>query len=427
MQSLVTIKNWLGILILLSITACAQAGQAVIVASPSPKQPPTVATASPTIIPTQELPSPTSTPIVVPTQTTTPTPDIINALVWRDNLQVPVILYHRFLPVGAKESSKTKMRLEDFQDQIQALYDAGYSLVPMEKWLAGDISLPVGRRPLILTMDDLFFADQIYIEADGSPSIRSGLGLLWRFSQQHPDFGFSATLFFNLGDKYYGNKKTATWFLVSDGWQDALATAIVWCIEHNAMPYNHTYMHSSLDELDALGITDELRRNDLELRKFLKRAHREDLIPRLDNYIALPFGVWPATKGLTNYMFDYKDPEDKPVSAVFEAGYFYEERYLPAPFAPGFDRFHIPRITTNTRRSIEFLTNQRSRFPRTEHCNLGSIPQSMSNDPDMIKKLIHQAILLGNCPEGYYRVGNYFFEAKNGDQNLVWTVPTTSK
>jgi hypothetical protein len=230
-----------------------------------------------------------------------------------------------------------------------------------------------------------------------------------------------------LGDKYYGNKKTSTWFLVSDGWQDALAKAIVWCIEHDAMPYNHTYMHSSLDELGAPEIKDELRRNDLELRRFLKRANREDLIPRLGNYIALPYGVWPATKGLTDYMLAYLDPEGKPVEAVFEAGYFYDERYLPAPFMPGYERLRIPRITTNTHRSIDFLTNQRSLFAKTEQCSLGPADPALINDIETIKKLILKAMRFESCPEGYYRVGDYFFEAKNGELNLVWTVQSAQK
>lgn len=429
MQVSATIKHWLLLLFFLSITVCAPVGPAAaplsVVKNAAAIQ--TQPTPPPTAAPTLTLPPSTQTPNLptppIPTLSPTENPNFLTALVWKDELQAPVILYHRFLPVGSSESSRTKMRLDEFQQQIESLYEAGYSLVSIEKWLAGDISLPVGRRPLILSMDDLFFADQIYIEADGEPSMRSGLGILWNFSQTHPEFGFSVALFYNLGDKFYGNKKTSTWFNVAEGWQDALASAIVWCIEHDAMPYNHTYQHSSLDELDALAIKDELWRNDLEIRRFLKRAKREDLIPRLQNYIGLPYGVWPATKGLTDYMLTYRNPEDKFVGAVFEAGYFYEKRFLPASFMPGFDRLHIPRITTNTHRSIEFLTNYRSQFPVTEQCTLGPVDPALTDDPSYITKQIQKALFFGRCHEGYYRVGRYFFEVKNGEQKLLWTLP----
>lgn len=412
------------------LVACAPIGPALILPTVNPSSAPSeTVQASSTSAPTmpgldvEPTPSPTSTlSIPAPTPTATDTPVYTTALVWESDLQVPVILYHRFLPLGPHESSRTKMSLEDFQQQLDALYSAGYSLISMEKWLAGDISLPVGRRPLILSMDDLFFADQIFLEADGTPSMRSGLGLLWHFSQTHPDFGFSAALFFNLGDKYYANKKTSTWFNVAEGWQDALAQVIVWCIEHDAMPYNHTYQHSFLNELDALAIKDEFRRNDLELRRFLKRAKREDLIPRLKNYIGLPYGVWPETAGLTKYMLAYRNPENLPVEAVFEAGYYYEERFLPAPFMPNFERMRVPRITTNTRRSIEFLVENRRLFPETGQYRLGPVKNAFSDDPEHFSKLIQKAVNSGGCPEGTYRVGRYFFDVRDGEQILLWTV-----
>ena len=379
---------------------------------------------TPTLTPTASpVPATNTPPPIQPSLTPTVPPVYIDALYWQKDLQVPVILYHRFLPLNAKESSKTKMLLIDFQDQLQAFYDSGYSLIPIEKWLAGDIHLPVGRRPMILTMDDLFFADQIFLDPDGTPSTRSGLGVLWDFFQKHPDFGFSAGLFYNLGDKYYGNYKTDTWFLVSDGWQDALARAIVWCIEHDALPFNHTYLHSSLDQLEALAIQDELARNDKTLRKMLARVSREDLISRLDNYIALPYGVWPASKGLTNFMLAYRDPEDHPVKAVFEAGYYYQEQYLPAPFESGFDRYKIPRITTNTHKSVNFLVENRDRFPLTQTCRLGPINGDRTQAVDDLKAMISAQISARQCQEGIYRVENFFFDFRAGKQALLWTVP----
>jgi hypothetical protein len=382
---------------------------------------PTTVPSTPSPVPSQTLtPAPTNT--ATPTPTATPEPVYVNAVYWKTKLQAPVILYHRFLPLDAKESNATKMILSDFQAQIQALYDAGYSLVPLKDWLTGDIQVPTGRRPLIFTVDDAFFADQIFLEADGTPSERSGLGLLWHFSQEHPDFGFSGALFTNMGDKYYANTKTPTWFIVSDGWQDVLAKTIVWCIEHNMLPYNHTYMHSQLDIMEAPAIKDELKRNDVEIRNFLERAHRMDLVSRLDNYIALPYGVWPASQGLKDFMLAYRDPEGKPVEAVLEAGYYFQKLYLAAPFEAGFDRFHIPRITTNTKKSIEFLSGSKDLFPAAEECKLGPVVAGKELTKEDYLALISAAIQSGQCPAGTYRVGSYFFDAQPASARLVWTV-----
>lgn len=405
-------------LLVLSIvlTACSPIkGTAVPTAAPSS----TAVEKTPTSQPSQ-TPAPTATD--QPSVTPTDEPVYITAPYWTSRLQAPVILYHRFLPLDAKESNRTKITLADFQTQIQDLYDAGYSLVPLNQWLSGDIQVPTGRRPLIFTMDDLFFADQIFLEADGTPSQRSGLGLLWAFSQQHPDFGFSGALFYNLGDKYYANLKTPTWFLVSDGWQDALANAIVWCIEHHFIPYNHTYMHSMLDTLEAPAIKDDLARNDIEMRKLLARAHREDLVSALDNYIALPYGVWPVSKGLKEFMLAYRDPENRPVGAVLEAGYYYQKLYLAAPFETGFDPYHIPRITTNTKKSIAFLRDNRDLFPATQECKLGPVAPGTAQTSEYLSGLIASALLEGRCSDGTYRAGSYIFDAQNGSVHLIWTV-----
>ena len=38
------------------------------------------------------------------------------------------------------------------------------------------------------------------------------MGVLWQFYQEHPDFGFSASLFYNLGDKLFANQETTIWW-----------------------------------------------------------------------------------------------------------------------------------------------------------------------------------------------------------------------
>jgi hypothetical protein len=308
------------------------------------------------------------------------------------------------------------------------LYDAGYSLVPLENWLDGKIDTPPGRRPLVFTIDDAFFADQIYLDPDGNPSMRSGLGVLWNFSKEHPDFGFSAALFANMGDKLYGNVETPTWFNVGPGWQKALGDAIAWCIEHNAMPYNHFYTHPSLKLTAYQFITVELRQNDDSIRWFLKNAGHADLIPRLRNIIALPYSIWPTSKGSQDLIMNYRDPVDQPVLAVLEAYYYNEGKItLPYIYSTEFDRFHIPRITTNTLKSINYLMDNKDMFPAMQDCPLGPADPMKKNDQAYIKELIHNAITDGKCPAGYYRVDGVFYNASSDPISMVVKTETVDK
>lgn len=259
------------------------------------------------------------------------------------NLQVPVINYHRFLPDRYETSTGMKRRLSDFRADLQKLYDAGYTLISIDDLVDGNIHVPAGRRPLVLTIDDAFFADQLWLDETGVPSDQCGIGVLYRFYQEHPNFGFQVAMFANFGDKYYGNVYRNGWWYVGDGWQEALAQAIVWGIEHGVIPYNHLYIHPRLDMTEYQTIQSEEYSNDAALRDLLARAGRADLIDQVNNYIALPYGLWPADQAGIDKLLGYTDPEGRAVKAVFEAGYEYMPEYAE-PYAADFDPYHIPRL-----------------------------------------------------------------------------------
>jgi peptidoglycan/xylan/chitin deacetylase (PgdA/CDA1 family) len=338
----------------------------------------------------------------------------LTAAVWEKDPLVPVLMYHRFLPDSYPNSTSTKMRLSEFQNQLQRLYDANFVVVPLESWLNGDLQIPVGKRPVIITMDDLFFADQIFLNADGTPSTKSGLGVYWQFAQQHPDFGFHPAIFFNLGDKDYANIETSTWFNTGPGWQDALAKVIVWCIENGASPYNHTFNHPDFQKVAGNDILWELQKNDQYLRDYLKRAGREDLIPKLGNMLALPFSIWPKSAAGRNLLMNYTTPEGKPMQAIFESDYYDVSHFMLAPYNPKFDRFHIPR-TGAIETSFTKILGLTDQFPTAEECKIGPIEQEKSSDMDYVASQIQVMVQNQQCPPGVYALLGHLFQA-NADK-----------
>ncbi len=225
-------------------------------------------------------PSPTPTHTAIPT----PAPYYITATVWESQPAAAILTYHKF-KTNRPSTYSTVSRL-DFEEELEDLYRSGYVSVSLEKWLTGDIRVPVGKRPVIFSMDDVFFRNQIALTAEEIPAKDTGLGVAWEFYQKHPEFGFHWALFSNLGDKPYGEGTTIEQKI-------QLAKVIVWCIEHDAMIYNHTFRHVNLKNTKGLGVTAELRWNDETLRELLQLVHREDLIPKLRNMVALPGGRAP--------------------------------------------------------------------------------------------------------------------------------------
>lgn len=355
------------------------------------------------------VPSPTSQP---PTPTAEPVTEPVIATVWQQAPQAPVLMYHRFDPLPGASSYSFTTSLTDFEGHLAALYDAGYSLVPLEDWLRGEIHVPPGRRPLIITLDDLFYGDQLALDKNGQPALYSGIGRLWKFHQELPDFGFSAALFFNFGDKAYANDYTNGVLSVQDGWRQNRAEAIAWGIRHGATPMNHFYSHPFLDTLTPTEIQWELAENDRALREALSLVGEEDLSKNLPNILALPYVVWPATDAGKQVLWDYRSPEGAPVSAIVEGDYATNARLFPAAFAEDYDPWHVPRINASWD-AIRLITELAIDLPQAQTCDLGSLPLTAHQDPGLLAEAISEKINLQACPEGYYIIGQLTFEARS--------------
>lgn len=350
-----------------------------------------------------------------PTMTPSPTPQIVNitASVWATMPKAPVLMYHHFDAQPGDQFSENKISLDEFDDHLNALYDAGFSLVSLEDWLAGTWKVPAGRRPLILSIDDLFFGDQLSLDDNGNPADYSGIGRLWSFSQFHPDFGFAAALFYNFGDKPYENNLSGGTFSVVDGWRRDRARAITWGIEHGAMPMNHFYTHPFLDTLTPEEIQAQLVDNDQALRDALALIGREDLAEVLPNILALPYLIWPETDAGKAVLFDYVSPEGKPVAGIVEGAYAGSAEFLPATFSSEFDWKHIPRLITDTA-AIKILLDRLDELPTAEYCRLGSFALNPELDSEEVSEAILSKINSGKCPEGVYQVEDLAFQVRDG-------------
>ena len=387
------------------------------VATPEPT--PTVTSLPPTI--TVIPPTPTITP------TATKVPFYIDAIVWTSDPMVPILIYHRFVADTEKDIPTTKIRFSVFKQQLQDLYNNGFSLVSLTSWLDGTFVVPEGRRPLILTIDDFWSADQVYIDDDGTPSPYSGVGILWRFAKDHPDFGFAVAGFSNMGDKYFADTLLTSeqrFIRNSDDnspvWRDKLSQAMVWSIENGVEPYNHTYTHVQLDKTAPQDIQYQLAENDRITRLFLSRVNREDLIPKLGNIIALPFGTWPATYSGVQVLKNYKNPEGVPVAAILEAYNLNEAQLTPSVFSSRFDRYKIQRITSSDA-MIQYILNHKNEIPSATTCKVGPIDEEKAADVEAIKLAIANSINAGTCPEGIYNINKVLFIAKQGKVELFTT------
>ena len=369
-------------------------------------EPPNTPTISPKITEATPIRSPSAS------LTSTVEPHFLEAVVYPSDPIVPVLTYHQFTADTAKYSTATKTRFSDFRAELQDLYDSGYSLVSFEEWLSGNISVPSGRRPLILTMDDLFFNNQIRLDEKGVPMVDTGIGILWQFYQQHLEFGFHMALFATLGDKLYANPD-------DPDWQEELGKTIAWCIDHDAMVYNHTYLHVYLDKTAPNDITWELHMNDQYLRQLLGMVQREDLISHLSNIVAIPYGAWPTKELALKALLGYTTPENKPMQAIFDIDFIVRPKFLMPPYSSKFDRLRLPRIVA-TLSAIDYLVEHRAEFPSAQSCFLGPLSSAMDPTESQIAQFIQSGIREKQCPEGIFAFPGKIYKAQESGVDLLF-------
>ena len=349
------------------------------------------------------------TMVAFPTETAISTPTEIafylTANIWAEDARVPIINYHQFAPNTSKQSTDHKIRMEDFIAGMDALNQAGFVPIHLEDWIKGDLYVPEGKRPVVFTMDDLFYNNQIRLDEKGVPLADTGLALAWDYGQKHPEFGFKWALFSNLGDK---------WYAAGDAeglWKEDLTETIIWSLEHDARIYNHTYRHIRMDISDAQGISWELQQNDLFLRELLAKAGRTDLIEGLGNMFAIPFGYWPEGSGYSA-MVNYITPEGQPMLGVFDIDWIANGiKFMAPPYSPEFDPMRIPRIAMPPE-AIDYLVEHQAEFPTMLSCQVGPLDAEQVNDQNYLRDTIQASITSGACPQGFYILENHSFDMR---------------
>ncbi|MGW6728911.1 polysaccharide deacetylase family protein [Nocardia sp. NPDC055029] len=216
---------------------------------------------------------------------------------------VPVLMYHQITPNPAGEYDQTPA---EFRDELERLYREGYRPVTAAQYIAGDLNLPAGTHPVVLTFDDSTGSQLAFTDA-GAVAPDSAAGILAEFGARYPDFRPVATFYVN--NEPFGNDPRALPWLAANGHEVGA----------------HTADHANLASLDADGVQRELVQN---VRAVTTAAPGVTV-----RTMALPLGVYPRDRGLatagswdgTTYRFDAvmlvgSNPAPAPYGAIDPGG-----------------------------------------------------------------------------------------------------------
>jgi peptidoglycan/xylan/chitin deacetylase (PgdA/CDA1 family) len=230
--------------------------------------------------------------------------------------QIMFLMYHE---IGEPEAEWVRTP-DNFRKDLQALYEAGYRAVSLNDVLDGNIDVPAGTTPVVITFDDSTPGQFRFIEENGRLVVDPdcAVGILEEFHRQHPDFGLAAT-FFIIAVAPFGQEKYV---------QQKLDYLVEKGFEIGSHTYSHPYPGLG-------GLSPEKARQELAYFIKWKDQYLPDYRVRS---LALPYGTYPKDM---SYI----------IRGEYEGiGYHNEGIFLvganpaPSPFSGAFRPEAIPRV-----------------------------------------------------------------------------------
>ncbi len=253
--------------------------------------------------------------------------------------RVPIMMYHQIIDTEAKyiggnvDKDGYSRTSEAFLKDLEFYYENGYRMVSLKDYIDGNIDVPLGYSPIILTFDD-GNANNFKVtgkDADGNLEFdpKSAIGILETIKKKYPDYNVTATFFLNYelcNQKEYN--------------EDIMK----WLIKNNYDIGNHTTIHP-----DFTTISTEKTKE--VVGKMYERL--ESIIP--NDYlkiVALPFGS-PYKKTHPNYQYilsgEYNGKTYE-TEAALRVGWESEV----SPFDKSFDKTFLKRCRAYDNNGKEF-------------------------------------------------------------------------
>ncbi len=231
--------------------------------------------------------------------------------------QVLVIMYHLF---DSEETEWTRTP-ENFRKDIALLKKEGFYPVNVRDLVSGNIDIPAGKSPVVLTFDDSS-PGQYRVLENGSIDPNSAVGIM----QAAVDAGGSASpgSFYCLLDVV---PKERVIFGQEDRQQEKLRNLVDWGYEVGS----HTVTHLNLAKASTQEATKQLAQSQSILENLIGGGYEV-------TSIALPFGEYPESDSIL------KNGRYEDITYAYTAGLSIKEAHCPSPFSTKFKPLHIPRF-----------------------------------------------------------------------------------
>jgi len=272
--------------------------------------------------------------------------------------QVLVLMYHL---IDSEEAEWTRTP-ENFREDIALLKSKGYYPVNARDLAAGNIDIPAGESPVVITFDDSS-PGQYRILDDGSLDPDCAVGIM-QAAVEEGDWASRAS-FFCLLDVVPKEREI---FGQPDYQQEKLRTLVEWGYEVGS----HTVTHLNLKEASTKEATKQLAQSQATLEGLIGGGYSV-------TSLSIPFGEYPADDSLI------ASGEYDGTKYTYYAGLSLGSVPSASPFSTVFRALHIPRI----RGSANYITDAIAAFekhPELRYISDGD-PATVSAPTELAEKL----------------------------------------
>ncbi len=245
------------------------------------------------------------------------TPERAEAIGANEMGQVLVLMYHL---IDSEETEWTRTP-EHFREDIALLKSEGYYPINARDLASGNIDIPAGKSPVVITFDDSS-PGQYRILDDGSIDPDCAVGIL-QAAVEDGDWASRAS-FFPLLDVVPKEREI---FGQPEKQQEKLRNLIDWGYEVGS----HTVSHLNLKEASTEEATKQLAQSQATLEELIGGDYAVTTL-------SIPFGEYPEDESLI------RSGEYEGTSYKYTAGLALGTTPSLSPFSAGFKAMHIPRV-----------------------------------------------------------------------------------
>ena len=268
--------------------------------------------------------------------------------------RVPVLEYHLI----GETDGRWSRSWQRFARDLELLHARGYRPITIKQLVRGEIDVPAGMSPVVITFDDASPGQFRYIEdADGTLRIdsTSAVGVWTAFAARHPEWKGRA-VFCTLsgasdGHAFFGEKgiqgQKSEWRL----------RKVRYLAEQGFELCNHTLWHANLSKMSDTVVQEQIARAQLAV---------DSAAPGYDvSTLALPLGMWPANRSLLVKGGWTDKKTGRVIEYSIDAVLMVAGGAAPSPYDPAFNALKIPRVQVfgeELERLLDQLDRRGTRF-----------------------------------------------------------------